>query len=189
MIKYNSKSIALSKYGEPDPPHRWVNLHNGMPSGTRIILPDGTTGTFFKNTNKRNENMTDPKDIVWLGANAISGNAFTAKDASAPKFNEQLFEYRLEVYNTEYFVINDNLIVWDAGANTFDGAVASMITVGDSVVLQTTNNGRLTATIAMDGKVIAVYRDTNGSRLVIIVEWEGNLRYSGKLTEGRFCVV
>lgn len=157
--------------------------------GNRITLPDGTTGTFFKNTNKRNENMTNPIDIVSLGADAISGNAFTAKGASTPKFNEQIFNYRLEVYNTEDFVINDNLIIWDAGANTFNSAVASMITVGDSVVLQTTNDGRLTATIAMDGKVIATYRDTNESRLVIIVEWEGNLRYSGKLTEGRFCVV
>lgn len=156
--------------------------------GEHITLPDGTTGTFFKNTDKRNEIMTDPKYVVSLD-HSIWASAFRPKEITTPKFNTQVFTYRLEVYNTENVEINDNLIVWDAGENTFDNAIASMITVGDSVVLQTTNNGRLTGTIAMDGKVIATYRDTNRSILVIIVEWEGNLRYSGKLTEGRFCVV
>lgn len=151
--------------------------------GESITLPDGTTGTFFKNTNKRNENMNDPKDVVSLGADAISGNAFTAKVTSAPKFNERSFEYRLEVRNTEDFVINDNIILWGTGC-TFYSNIAGLINPGDSVVLKTDNG-----TVEIAGKVIATYRDTNRSTLVIIVEWEGNLRYSGKLTEGRFCVV
>lgn len=50
--------------------------------GEHITLPDGTTGTFFKNTSKRNENMTDPKDIVSLD-HSIGASALIAKGVAS----------------------------------------------------------------------------------------------------------
>ena len=156
--------------------------------GEHITLPDGTTGTFFKNTSKRNENMTDPKDIVSLD-HSIGASALMAKGVASHKFNATCVKYRLGLKGSEDMIINDNLIIWPTGKSVFDSTVVSIITPGDSVVIQTATDSERPVSIEIRGEVIATYRDTNGSTLVIFVKWEGNLRYSGALGDGFFGVL
>lgn len=90
---------------------------------------------------------------------------------------------------SEDMIINDNLIIWPTGKSVFDSTVVSIITPGDSVVIQTATDSERPLSIEIRGEVIATYRDTNGSTLVIFVKWEGNLRYSGALGDGFFGVL